>query len=92
MNRLSPTHLTVIIVSVLMAIVTLALFGRDTAALTGLLIAIAAGVGITATQQSEIRQNVNGNMAKLVDLAERFAHTAIDQARSAPPHADRDAA
>lgn len=70
MKDLGPTHKTVIIVAFLAAMVTLALTGRDTAALVAVGTAVLAGIGVSLGQQQAVKEQTNGNTTKLLEMVE----------------------
>lgn len=92
MSRLTATHITIIICTLIAGIVALALFDKDTAALTAGILAVAGALGLSIGQTSDIKTNLNGRLDRVLTLAEEMAHRAIDEAKNAPPPVDRQAA
>lgn len=84
-----PWSVVAVVGIIVSGLVALTLAGKDTAALAGLALMILAALGFTAAQNNETRQNVNGNMSRLVMLTERMADRAVDAATAAPAQPPR---
>lgn len=82
MKNFSPTHMTIVIVAFLAAIVALAMTDRDTAALVAVGTAVLAGLGLSLGQQQAVKEQTNGNTTKLLEMLEKNAEML---ARMQPP-------
>lgn len=69
MRPLSWQH-TAIIVAFLAAIVALAWSGHDTAALIAVGTALLAGLGLSLGQTQTVKEHVNGNTTRLLQIVE----------------------
>lgn len=75
----------VVIVAFLGAIVALSFTGRDTAALIAVGTALLGGLGVSLGQQQTVKEHVNGNTTKLLNMVEKQSQMLAAMAPAQPP-------
>lgn len=81
MKGFSPTHMTIVIVAFLAAIVALTMTGHETGALIAVGAGILGGLGLSLGQQQAVKEQTNGNTSRLMDMVENSNKASIEQAR-----------
>ena len=81
MKGFTPTHMTIVIVAFLAAIVALAMTNHDTAALIAVGIAVLGGLGLSLGQQQAVKEQTNGSMSRALEMAAASSQAALEQAR-----------
>lgn len=79
--------LATVIVAFLLLIGFLSYTGREQGALIAVGSAILAGLGVSLGQQNIVKDNVNGNLARLLNLVEGLANR-LAEAPASPPRPD----
>lgn len=80
-----PWSVVAIVGIVVGGLVAVMLAGKETGALFALGALILGGLGFSVAQQHETKQNVNGNMSRMLTLVEGMHRDALDAAAAAPP-------
>jgi len=82
MGKFTATHVTIVIVVFLTAIVVLSVTGHDSAALISVGVAILAGLGLSLGQQQAVKEQTNGNTSRLMQMISDSAKAQTEQAKT----------
>lgn len=72
MNKLSGTHITIIVVAFLAGMSALLAMGRSAEALTGIGVLLLGGLGFQISQTAQVKENTNGTLSAFMKEISRL--------------------